>query len=209
LDIDHPYPFDERPEVVRLIPEVQRLLDIGCSRGGFAAALRRIPGRVGELWGIEPNPGAAEQAREHFDHVITGLYPNDLPSTEPFDAVVFNDVLEHMVDPWATLAFTREILAPRGLVVASIPNVRYWEVLWDLVVHDRWTYTETGSLDKTHLRFFTRSSACELLTTSGYEIERVEPGWQLGRGRRLDWRYLALPAEMRTLQYLIVARLPS
>lgn len=208
MDPEHPYPFNERPDVVRLIPEVQRLLEVGCSRGGFAAALRRIPGRVGELWGIEPHAGAAEEARKHFDHVITGLYPDDLPATEPFDVIVFNDVLEHMVDPWATLTFTRRILIPGGLVVASIPNVRYWEVIWDLIVHGRWTYTETGPLDRTHVRFFTRSSACELLTTSGYEIERVERGWQLGWGRRLDRRYLALPSEMRTLQYLIVARAP-
>lgn len=201
----HPYPFLERPEVVALVPEAQRLLDVGCGRGGFGSRLRQT-GRVVELWGIEPHPEAAEEARVHFDRVITGVYPDDLPAEERFDVVVFNDVLEHMLDPWDVLSRTRRNLQPDGRVIASIPNVRYWPVLWDLVVRGRWTYTETGTLDQSHLRFFTRASAVELFRRAGFEIERVERGYKLERAGRRSRKYAALPEEMRTLQYLFVAR---
>jgi len=207
LSVDHPYPFLERPEVVALIPPARRLLDVGCGRGGFGFALRRGSRRVDELWGIEPHPEAAEEAKTHFDHVITGMYPDDLPAEERFDVVVFNDVLEHMPDPWGALESTRGILTPEGRVVASIPNIRYWPILWDLVVRGRWTYTDTGTLDRTHLRFFTRGSALALFRDAGYDVERVERGYRLEQhGGRFNRRFLLLPSELRTLQFLIVAR---
>lgn len=203
---EHPYPYLERPEVVALVPVADRLLDVGCGRGGFGSALRRA-GRVRDLWGIEPHPDAADEAKAHFDHVITGTYPDDLPDGERFDVVVFNDVLEHMIDPGRALERTRQILTPDGRVLVSIPTIRYWPVLWDLVVRGRWTYTETGTLDRTHLRFFTRASAIALLETAGYQVERIERGdYRLEHAGRFNLRFRLLPEEMRTLQYLLLAR---
>jgi SAM-dependent methyltransferase len=183
-----------------------RLLDVGCGRGGFGYALRRLRTDVGEIWGIEPHPDAANEAREQFDHVITGSYPADIPAGERFDVIVFNDVLEHMQDPAGVLRKTSSILTPDGTLVASIPNVRYWLVVRDLVLRGLWTYTETGPLDRSHLRFFTRSSAFDLFVSTGYAVARVEHGYEIGRRSLRDRRYLLLPRDLRTLQYLFVAK---
>jgi len=204
----YPYPFHERREVVGLVPPADRLLDVGCGRGGFGYAVREAAVRVRELWGIEPSPDAAAEAQRHFDRVITGMYPGDLPEdTGKFDVVVFNDVLEHMVDPWSVLEHTREsVLAESGTVLASLPNIRFWPALWDLVVHGHWTYTNTGTLDRTHLRFFTRHEMINLFTTTGYEVKSITAGYTLGHGGLRDRRYRLMPSELRTLQYLITAR---
>ncbi len=204
----YPYPFHERREVVELVPPASRLLDVGCGRGGFGHAVRAAHAPVGELWGIEPSPEAAAEAENHFDRVIRGSYPNDLTEgVGKFDVVVFNDVLEHMVDPWAALERTRErVLSDDGVVIASLPNIRYWPVLWDLVVRGSWTYTDTGTLDRTHLRFFTRTEMLDLFATSGFEVQSVTAGYSLGNGGLRDRRYRLLPSELRTLQYLLVAR---
>jgi 2-polyprenyl-3-methyl-5-hydroxy-6-metoxy-1,4-benzoquinol methylase len=204
----YPYPFYERPEVAALVPPADRLLDVGCGRGGFGYALRAASVPVRELWGIEPSPEAAADAEHHFDRVIIGSYPDCLTEDAGrFDVVVFNDVLEHMLDPWSALEYTRDsVLTERGIVIASLPNIRFWPILWDLVVGGSWRYTETGTLDRTHLRFFTRSEMLNLFTTSGFEAESITAGYRLGNGGFRDRRYRLLPSELRTLQYLIVAR---
>jgi 2-polyprenyl-3-methyl-5-hydroxy-6-metoxy-1,4-benzoquinol methylase len=59
---DHVYAYVERPEVVPFIPAVAGVvLDVGCSRGGFAVALRRT-GRPLEVWGIDTDSMIQEEA---------------------------------------------------------------------------------------------------------------------------------------------------
>jgi 2-polyprenyl-3-methyl-5-hydroxy-6-metoxy-1,4-benzoquinol methylase len=73
-------------------------------------------------------------------------------STERFAQVVLADVLEHMVDPWQALRRVVDDLMERdGRVIVSLPNVRNWRVLADLVVLGRWRYVDEGILDRTHL----------------------------------------------------------
>jgi len=166
------YLDDPRVEVARLVPEGTRILDVGCSRGAFGAQLKRLQlARV--VYGIEPTAAAA-YAEARLDHVVQGFFPADLPEDwREFDVVCFNDVLEHMVDPWSVLEATIPFLACGGRVVASIPNVRYINVTIDLVLRGQWRYEQTGVLDRTHLRFFTRSSIVDLFESSGFSIDRL------------------------------------
>ena len=199
----NPYGFGTRPDMVPFVPPSGRLFEVGCASGGFAFSLREA-GFTGELWGLEPEAEAAQEARAHFDHVIQGFFQVDAPD-ERFDTVVFNDVLEHLVDPWEALRATRDLLASGGRVVASIPNIRYWPVLKDLALKGRWTYTETGSLDRTHLRFFTRETIAGMFAECGYRVDTLVGTNLLApkhwRARYVNW----LPEGMRALQYAVVA----
>jgi 2-polyprenyl-3-methyl-5-hydroxy-6-metoxy-1,4-benzoquinol methylase len=182
------YMDDPRAEVAQLVPAGVRILDVGCSRGAFGAELKRLqPARA--VYGIEPTAAAA-YAEARLDHVVQGFFPGDLPEDwRDFDVVCFNDVLEHMVDPWSVLAATVAFLAPDGRVVASIPNVRYVNVIIDLVLRGQWHYESTGVLDRTHLRFFTRSSIVELFEASGFSIDRLVATHQ-SESNRLSARIL-------------------
>ena len=51
--------------------------------------------------------------------------------------------------------------------------MRYFFNVVDLVVNGRWDYTDEGILDRTHLRFFTRSSMARLFADAGYEVESI------------------------------------
>ena len=66
--------------------------------------------------------------------------------------VFFNDVLEHVLDPWTLLQQVHDVLAPDGTVVAAIPSIQYAPVVRDLL-RGRWDYRDTGTLDRTHVRF--------------------------------------------------------
>ncbi len=80
---------------------------------------------------------------------------------EKFDVVLFSDVLEHLVNPSKVLVSVRSILAPGGVVCASIPNIAHGSVRLSLL-QGEFRYREKGLLDGTHLRFFTRAGIEEL-----------------------------------------------
>jgi 2-polyprenyl-3-methyl-5-hydroxy-6-metoxy-1,4-benzoquinol methylase len=164
-----------RSEMLKFVPDsTRKLLEVGCGKGEFVAKLKAT--RALRTTGVEPYPDAAVEARKHFDVVLESGIDDAVTQLLgcQFDCIVFNDVLEHMVDPWAVLRAIKPLLTETGCVVASIPNMRYWPVLNDLFIHANWEYADTGVLDRTHLRFFTRSTISELFTSSGYRVERME-----------------------------------
>ena len=144
-----------------------------------------------------------------YDEVYTGYFPDALAdSGERFDLVTFNDVLEHVIDPAVLLTAAIERLHPSGWVLATIPNVRFLPVVLDLVRRDRWDYADWGVLDRTHLRFFTRSTMVELLESAGLVDVRaagVNSVFGLSRFRR--YRPLAgRIGSAEFMQYVVVGR---
>lgn len=198
----HQYDYRERRSVLPFVPSTGRVLDVGCSVGGFGAALRaRNPEQP--TVGIEMSAAAAEQARDRFGQVLVGSFPADLPRDERFECIVFNDVLEHMIDPWEALRAAAAHLTPTGRVVASIPSVRYLPVLVRLVARGEWTYTETGTLDRTHLRFFTRKTMIDMFRTSAYVVEAVVP---INPWHDRTWLRRVLPDDIACMQFVLSAR---
>jgi len=123
--------------------------------------------------GIE---SAAQQAQNVLDKVLVGDIADlmdELPANY-FDIVVCNDVLEHMVDPFTVLARIKSKLKRRGMVVSSIPNIRYYHTFRELALHKTWEYEESGILDRTHLRFFTVKSIRNMYERLGFEVVRHE-----------------------------------
>ena len=124
-----------------------------------------------EAWGIEYNDEAATAAEEKLDKVISGKIEDaltELPDNY-FDTIIFADVLEHLVDPYSVLELIKDKLSPEGELIASIPNVRHWSVVKQLL-EGRWDYQEWGIMDSTHLRFFTRQSIQSMFDKAGYNI---------------------------------------
>lgn len=170
------YDLNVRSEVRRWIPpDVKRVIDISCGKGGFALTLREALGADAHLTGLEPvSPQAEVACRQPFDEVIEGFFPEAVADRlGEFDLVCFNDVLEHFADPWTMLTQTRPLLSPHGRVLAAIPNIQYWPAVVDLV-NGKWEYTESGLMDVTHLRFFTRASIIALFERAGFEVLTCE-----------------------------------
>lgn len=160
------YYFDHaRTEMLAFIPpQAQRILDVGCGAGGFASQLKKSLNA--EMWGIEIDGGAAARAQGIFEKLLVGdatVLVDELPDGY-FDCIICNDLLEHLVDPFNFLDKIRKKLAGNGVVVASVPNVRYIKNLFNLIVKKDWHYQNEGVLDRTHLRFFTRRSMLRSLS---------------------------------------------
>jgi 2-polyprenyl-3-methyl-5-hydroxy-6-metoxy-1,4-benzoquinol methylase len=108
-----------------------------------------------------------------LDRVIEGVFgPETFLPENTFDCILFNDVLEHMISPERALRYAKSLLAP-GVVVAVDPQRPIPSNDSDLVIHARWEYVDYGILDKTHLRFFTRSSIVNMFEREGFAIDSI------------------------------------
>lgn len=201
---------ERRSEMLRYVPvSAACVLDVGCGRGGFGESLKLQ--RSVRVIGIERFPAAAAQARTRLDEVIEEDAEQGMAQLLPasVDCVVFNDVLEHLVDPWNALDAAKRLLTAEGVVVASIPNVRYMPVLKELVLQGEWRYQDAGVLDRTHLRFFTHHSMRRLFASCGYQIvemngiNSIHFPWKFGLLNRILLRSLD---DARHPQFAIVAR---
>lgn len=171
-----------RPEAVDAVVKnslpTGKVLEIGCAGGATGRALKeRLP--VQSYVGIDISPEAAEVAKDHLDRVIVAdIERTDLASEHglnpgEFDLLLALDVLEHLYDPWDTLAELSRYLKPGGHVVASLPNIQNITILQDLIKGE-WQYRDAGILDATHLRFFTREASKEMFSGAGLTIKSTE-----------------------------------
>lgn len=153
-----------------------RVLDVGCATGASGSFLAQRHGS--QVTGVELDPDMAQVARERLHAVhVADLNKTSLAALlggERFDLIVFGDVLEHLVDPWAALADARALLSEGGSIIASLPNVGHYSTLLSLLFMRRWPYRERGIHDRTHLRFFTRKNLLELYASAGLSVLREQ-----------------------------------
>src|SRR5262249_5164258 len=124
--------------------------------------------------GVESHLPAAEKAAQRMERVVRGeadsISKDQLGiETGTVDCLVYGAVLEHLIDPWGLLQRQAAWLRPGGMVLACIPNVQHWSLLVELL-RGRWRYQDEGLLDRTHLRFFTREGALDLMSRAGLEV---------------------------------------
>ncbi|HET6549442.1 MAG TPA: class I SAM-dependent methyltransferase [Solirubrobacter sp.] len=191
-----------RPEILRHVPRTaSRVLDLGCATGTTGAALKQR--QQAHVTGIEIEPEYAREAAQVLDRVIESdvARPPDLDG--PFDALIAADILEHLPDPWTTLRAYARHLQPGATAVISLPNVAHWST-YAYLARGRWPRKPEGIFDATHLRWFTRKDAQDLLTQAGLQPHTVvRRRWLLHRGSRFD--RLAPPLTLFTFQHVIAA----
>lgn len=171
------YFASSREDIVALLETGPQsaILELGCGAGGTGRAALAA-GKAGRYVGIELDPQAAAMAAELLSEVLVGdVEQIDLSRLEgAFDALIISEVLEHLADPWKALERMARCLKPGGVVFASSPNIAHWQVLKELCL-GRFAYTEVGVMDRTHLRWFTPKSYCEMFESAGLGVLRVQP----------------------------------
>lgn len=160
-----------REDLMAHIPlDSTNVLDIGCANGLFGEMLKKRQRCI--ITGVDCDIELAEMAKKRLNNVINGDIQDIIDNgiLGRFDCIVCGDVLEHLCDPWKTVKGLRRHLKERGILIASVPNIANWGVIYEML-KGRWDYVPFTILSGTHLRFFTRESIKECFEEVGYHIK--------------------------------------
>lgn len=182
-------------------------LDVGCWTGNLGREL--IQNKFCRVDGIDMLNEVLIKAKKKGYHTTYNINLNNRPLSlakinNKYDFIIFADVLEHLIDPPDVLQQMKKKLKPNGRIIISLPNVAF--ILNRLLLlFGSWEYREFGTLDKTHLRFYTISSLTKLVESAGYKIEKVKPYNQFGLLRFISPLTHLFPT-LLAYQILLVAK---
>ena len=165
------------PDLLEMIPaDTRRVIEVGCSSGALARAFKQ----TGDAhWvGVEIDPAYAEVAEQHCDYLeVENIEHCDSDFYMKYadrDCWVFGDCLEHLQDPWQVLSSIRAVIPRDGTVVACIPNAQHWSLVIKQAL-GAFFYEDSGLLDRTHLRWFSRLTMTQLFESQGFKITTLKP----------------------------------
>lgn len=161
-----------------LIPfDANKIIEVGTGSGAMARAYKEINPNVKYI-GVEIAAEYKKLSERYCDYVYLANFEE--PSSELInelidaDLIIFSDVLEHMFNPWDVIALLSRHIPPHCSVLASIPNIQHWSIQLGLL-NGEFAYMESGLLDRTHIRFFTKKTMVELFTQNGFLINKIIP----------------------------------
>lgn len=151
-----------------------RVLDVGCGSGVFAAAMAE---RCAQVLGVDANPRAISYARQTFRHGSLafrhGLLDELALPEVSFDKVTVLEIIEHVYLEQVNELFRSlyRLLSPGGEVLVTTPNYRgTWPVIeW---AADR--FSRAAQMDSAqHVTRFHRGLLIHCLRDAGFEVDRI------------------------------------
>jgi hypothetical protein len=103
------------------------------------------------------------------------------------------------------LTFIR-YLKDDGYIVVSIPNIRHFSVLFELIARGEWEYRTSGIMDEGHLRFFTNKSFKRLIRKVGLEIVSMNRIFSIKGSYALNVVTLGIFRDFLTAQYVFLLK---
>ena len=184
-----------------------KILDVGSAEGGFTELMLR---KGADSLGIEPDRDAAIEA-------LTKKLPVELVSFEDFfggeneyDAIVFNDVFEHMQDPVRSLEKSYMLLKDGGFILINAPVssgfiFRMVEIAARLGIDSPYRRIWAQGLPSPHIYFYTETNLKTLLAKHQFEL--------VDRGRLItltkDGMYQRVRSTYGPLSALVISAIAS
>ena len=207
-------PKSSHQQIARLLKErgPGQVLDVGAAQGILGQLLSDSGLTIDA---IEPNTTWAQAAKPYYRLVLNSTVESaDLPDST-YDCIVCADVLEHLPDPLSTLQRLRRAGKSDATFIISLPNVAHLAVR-TMLLFGRFPKMERGILDKTHLQFFTKDTAKDLLSHAGLRVDRtlttVVPLEDFGNGAitklAMGMQRMAVAAlpRMFAMQWIFIAK---
>jgi len=195
----------QRREILPLLPKAATsILEIGAASGQTLRWIKTIyPSAV--TTGVEINNALAEELSQNADVAIIGNISECLAQLKRYDLILLLDVLEHLVDPVNVLLSLRKLLEPGGQVIVSVPNIAHLSVTIPLLFARRFTYQDSGILDRTHMRFFVEDTAIKLLNDANFRVARgLMTGLKGRKAKLIDRLSFGLLRHHLAIQYIML-----
>lgn len=169
----HSHPLSSHQQIARLVRRLRRapVLDVGAAQG-LLGQLLQGDGLIVDA--VEPHPDWAAHALPYYRTVYQSAIERAALPEHSYPVVVCADVLEHTADPLAVLRSLRHAATPDATFIVSLPNVAHIAARL-LLLFGRFPQMERGIFDRTHLHFYTRRTAIDLLDSAGLRVVLVRP----------------------------------
>jgi 2-polyprenyl-6-hydroxyphenyl methylase/3-demethylubiquinone-9 3-methyltransferase len=161
----------------------ERVLDVGCGEGRFAAALARAGASV---VGIDVAEEPLRRARELHPELDVRLVNSEGGwelADASFDVVWAGEVIEHVADTAAWLSEVRRVLRSGGRLLLSTPAHGRLTIL--ALAFSRRAFAARFDPRGDHLRFYSRATLTELLEDFRFGEVEVRGAGGLAGARRL------------------------
>jgi 2-polyprenyl-3-methyl-5-hydroxy-6-metoxy-1,4-benzoquinol methylase len=197
-----------RREIAPLLPATaSRILEVGAGAGATLKWLKSIYPQA-ETTAVELNLKMRDELQKNADLILIGAIDETLPLLKSYDLILLLDVIEHLPDSGDTLQALVQLLKPGGRVIVSLPNIAHLSVSLPLLLKRRFTYRESGILDRTHVRFFVEDTAVKLLNDAGLVVTSgLISGLQGPKSRLLDLLSFGLLRHHLAKQYIMSGKL--
>ena len=213
----HRDPRSSHQQIAALVQSLKLspILDVGAAQGMLG---HLIQGGGLVIDAVEANPQWAEQARPFYRNTWASIVEDaPLPSRQ-YKLIVCADVLEHTPSPVSVLKRLREAATEDATFIISLPNVAHLAVRL-MLLFGYFPKMDRGILDRTHLQFFTKDTARDLLREAGLQAQRItatgvplDEVWKAGEGKlpfrmaqRVQHLALDLAPRLFAMQWVIVA----
>jgi len=163
------YETNERNEIIERMHDLNishNVLDIGCSDGGFICQLDS-EFNIDFIDGVDielPTEKCCERDNINFIQENFEYYSPD----KKYNFIFMLDSLEHFSDHEKILKKVNKILSENGTLIISTPNFLFFPNILRIIISRDFKYQKIGTLDYTHLRFFTRKSLTRSLKSMGF-----------------------------------------
>lgn len=167
----HHDPRSSHQRIARYLRRLRRepILDVGAATGQLG---RLLADSSLTIDGVEPDRLAADSAAPFYRNVMTSRIEDAGLPAATYEVVVCADVLEHTADPVAVLRHLLGASTRDALFVVSLPNIAHIAARL-LIMAGIFPQHDRGIFDRTHLHFYTRSTAVELIRSVGLVVESV------------------------------------
>src|SRR5574338_298749 len=171
LDIDG---HNSAAMILKNVAPNSKVLEFGPASGYMTEYLKETLNC--EVHIVEINEQDGLEASQFAKTALIGPVDGDIENynwtnIEPYNYIIFADVLEHLYNPWQVLQASTTLLKEDGSILISIPNISHNSVIIDLI-NGKFDYRELGLLDSTHIRFFTRESLLYMVNYAGLRVEK-------------------------------------
>lgn len=212
--IYNPRPYEIHHLALSKVGENKKVLELGCATGYITKLLKQ---KKCIVTAVDADSNAISLVRHIADEAIQADLnnPQSLKIKKHYSVVLLMDVIEHLIHREELLQYINTWLASDGILILSTPNIVHIKVRLDMVL-GKFTYTEMGIMDNTHVHFYTRETILEELRKAGFMIRECIGSADLGQvplfGRILkhlpklvQFRIVSFFPQLLAVQWLIVA----
>lgn len=169
---------ESRSIIYSLIEPNSSVLDVGCACGDLGIILHSNKNcRVYGLEYVEDSVNVARSTNAYVDVYQCDLndinFNNYEKLEQGFDYIVLGDILEHLYNPQELMFKLSKLLKDDGYFIVSIPNFSHASVKISLLCN-QFEYDEYGTLDGTHIRFFTFDSFLKIINNLNLYVHKLE-----------------------------------